>query len=100
MNAGISQESKNDWILMTRTSHGVVMDGFAPHAAALVFVGSDFEFVGRVGLEIVNDCVASGACLVDPFPVPFSVADRVEPGRMFLANSIIFHSKSTYQGSR
>lgn len=62
------------------TAHvGVVDNRFAPHAAAVVLIGADAELVGRVGFQVINDCVACRACLVDPLPVPLSVADSVEP---------------------
>ncbi len=65
---------------MLLTAHvGVVDDRFAPHAAAVVLVGPDAKLVGCVGLQVVDDRVAGGACLVDPLPVPLPVADGVEP---------------------
>lgn len=61
------------------TAHvGVVDDRFAPRAAALVLVGADPELVGCVGFQVVDDGVAGGAGLVDPLPVPLSVADGVK----------------------
>ena len=54
-------------------------DRFAPHPAAIVLVGADAELVGSVRLQIINDRVAGWACLVDPLPVPLSVADGVKP---------------------
>lgn len=63
------------------TAHvGVVDDRFAPHAPAVVLVGPHAKLVGRVGLQVVDDRVAGGAGLIDPLPVPLSVADGVEPG--------------------
>lgn len=53
-------------------------DRFAPHAAAFVLVGADPKLIGRVGFQVVDDCVAGWAGLVDPLPVPLSVADSVK----------------------
>lgn len=62
------------------TTHvGVVNDWFAPRAPAVVLVGADAKLIGRVGLQVVDDCVAGGAGLVDPLPVPLPVADGVVP---------------------
>lgn len=62
------------------TTHvGVVNDWFAPRAPAVVLVWADAKLIGRVGLQVVNDCVAGGAGLVDPLPVPLPVADGVVP---------------------
>lgn len=62
------------------TTHvGVVNDRFAPRAPAVVLVGADAKLVGRVGLQVVNDCVTGGASLVDPLPVSLPVADGVVP---------------------
>lgn len=54
-------------------------DRFAPRAPAVVFVGAYAELVGGVGFQVVDDGFAGGAGLVDPLPVPLSVADGVEP---------------------
>lgn len=63
------------------TAHvGVVDDRFTPRAPTVVFVGADPKLVGGVGLQVVDDCFAGWAGLVDPLPVPLSVADGVEPG--------------------
>lgn len=62
------------------TAHvGVVDDRFAPRAPAVVFVGAYAKLVGSVGFQVVDDGFAGWAGLVDPFPVPLSVADGVEP---------------------
>lgn len=62
------------------TAHvGVVDDRFAPRAPAVVFVGAHAKLVGGVGLQVVDDGFAGWAGLVDPLPVPLSVADGVEP---------------------
>lgn len=58
---------------------GAVDDGFAPQAAAVVFVGSDAKLVVSVGFQVVDDGVTGGARLIDPLSVPFSVADCVVP---------------------
>lgn len=69
-----------DRLVSMHTRHvGAVDDWFAPHAAAVIFVGSDAKFVLSVGFQVVYDCVAGGARLIDPLPVPFSVADCVVP---------------------
>lgn len=63
------------------TSHvGVVDHWLAPHSTSVIFVGSDTKFIGCVRLEVVNHSIRGGACLVDPLPVSFSVADGVVPG--------------------
>lgn len=63
------------------TSHVGVMDHwFAPHSTTVVFVGSDTKFIGCVGLEVVDHSIRGGAGLVDPLPVPFSIADGVMSG--------------------
>lgn len=54
-------------------------DWLAPHAPAVVLVGPHAELVGRIGLQVVDDRVAGRAGLIDPLPVPLSVADGVEP---------------------
>lgn len=62
------------------TAHvGVVDDRFAPRAPAVVFVGAHAKLVGGVGFQVVDDGFAGWAGLVDPLPVPLSVADGVEP---------------------
>lgn len=62
------------------TAHvGVVDDRFAPRAPAVVFVGAHTKLVGGVGFQVVDDGFAGWAGLVDPLPVPLSVADGVEP---------------------
>lgn len=53
--------------------------GFAPHPAALVFVGADAKLIRCVGLQVVDYGVAGRTRLIDPLPVPLSVADGVEP---------------------
>lgn len=58
---------------------GVVHDRFTPRAPAVVFVGAYAKLVGGVGFQVVNDGFAGWAGLVDPLPVPLSVADGVEP---------------------
>lgn len=55
-------------------------DQFAPRAAAVVLVGADAKLIWRVGFQVVDDRVAGWAGLIDPLPVPLSVADGVEPG--------------------
>lgn len=73
-----------DRLVSVHTPHVDAMDhGFAPHAAAVVFVGSDAKFIVSVGFQVVDDCVTGGACLIDPLPVPFSVADCVVPTSRF-----------------
>lgn len=63
------------------TSHvGVVDHWLAPNSTTVVFVGSDTKFIGCVGLEVVDYGIRSGAGLVDPLPVSFSIADGVMPG--------------------
>lgn len=57
-------------------------DRFAPHAAAVVLVGADAKLVGSVGFQVVDDRVTSWAGLIDPLPVPLSVADGVKPRQM------------------
>lgn len=54
-------------------------DRLAPCAPTVIFVGADAKLIWRVGLQVVDDCVAGGAGLVDPFPVPLPVADGVIP---------------------
>lgn len=62
------------------TAHvGAVDDRFAPRAPAIVFVGANAKFVGGVGFQVVDDGFTGWAGLVDPFSVPLSVADGVEP---------------------
>lgn len=63
---------------------GAVNDRLAPHSAAVIFVGSDAKFIVSVGFEVVDDCITGGACLIDPLPVPFPVADCVVPTSRFL----------------
>lgn len=53
-------------------------DWFAPCATAVILVGADAKLIRRVGFQVINDCVACWACLVDPIPVSLSVADSVE----------------------
>lgn len=53
-------------------------DRFAPCATAVILVGADAKLIRRVGFQVINDCVACWACLVDPIPVSLSVADSVE----------------------
>lgn len=66
------------WKLLT--AHvGVVDDGFAPRAAAVVLVGAHTKLIRCVGFQVVDDCVTSRACLVNPLPVPLPVADGVKP---------------------
>lgn len=77
----IDQYHGLSWITksLLLTAHvGVVDDRFAPHAAAVVLVGADPKLVGRVGFQVVDDCVAGRAGLVDPLPVSLSVADGVK----------------------
>lgn len=76
--------------MIKHTYVGAVHDGFAPHPAALVFVGPDTELVLSVGFEVVDHGVAGGAGLIDPLPVPLSVTDCVEPER---GNSNTIHKK-------
>jgi len=76
------------------TSHvGVVDHWLAPHSTTVVFVGSDAEFIGCVGLEVVDNSIRGGAGLVDPLPVPFSIADGVMPGlkTQWLLKSLTSH---------
>lgn len=74
-----------DRLVSMPTPHvGAVDDGFAPHAIAVIFVGSDAKFVVGIGFQIVDDRVTGGTCLIDPLPVPFSVTDCVVPTRRFL----------------
>lgn len=54
-------------------------DRFTPHAPAVFLVGPDAKLVGRIGFKVVDDRVAGWAGLIDPLPVPLSVADGVEP---------------------
>lgn len=53
-------------------------DWFAPCATAVILVGTDAKLIRRVGFQVINDCVACWASLVDPIPVSLSVADSVE----------------------
>lgn len=74
-----------DKLVSMHTPHvGAVDDGFAPHTTAVIFVGSDAKFVVSVRFQVVYDCVTGGARLIDPLPVPFSVADCVVPTSRFL----------------
>lgn len=67
-------------IQQSLTTHvSVVNDRFAPRAPAVVLVGANAKLIGRVRLQVVDDCVAGGAGLVDPLPVPLPVADGVVP---------------------
>lgn len=52
---------------------------FTPRAPTVILVGAHTKFVGCVGFQVVDDCFAGWAGLIDPLPVPFSVADGVEP---------------------
>lgn len=70
---------QDELVSMHTPNVGAVDDGFAPHAAAVIFVGSDTKFIVGVGFQVVDDCVAGGACLIDPLLIPFSVADCVVP---------------------
>lgn len=58
---------------------GVVDDWFAPRAPAVVFVGPHAKLVGGVGFQVIDDGFTGWAGLVDPLPVPLSVAYGVEP---------------------
>lgn len=55
----------------------VVNDRLAPHASAILRAGLDAELIDRVGLQIVNDRVASRAGLVVPLPAPLTVTHCV-----------------------
>lgn len=54
-------------------------DRFTPRAPAVIFVGAYTKLVGSVGFQVVDDGFAGWAGLIDPLPVPLSVADGVEP---------------------
>lgn len=58
---------------------GVVDDGFAPHAASVVLIGANAKLIWGVGLQVVHHRVTGRTRLVDPLPVPLSVADCVKP---------------------
>lgn len=64
--------------LILTTHVGVVDHRFAPCAPAVILVGANPKLVGGVGLQVVDDGFAGWAGLVDPVPVPLSVADGVE----------------------
>lgn len=73
-----------DRLVSMHTPHtGAVDDRLAPHSAAVIFVGSDAKLIVSVGFEVVDDCVTGGARLIDPLPVPFPVANCVEPTSRF-----------------
>lgn len=76
----MDQNKITEKINQSLTTHvGVVNDRLAPCAATVIFVGADTKLIWRVGLQVVDDRVAGGAGLVDPFPVPLPVADGVIP---------------------
>lgn len=52
-------------------------DRLAPHSSAVLGVGLDAELIDCVGLQVVNDRVASRAGLVVPLPVPLTITHRV-----------------------
>lgn len=64
-------------------------DRFAPHAAPVVLIGANTKLIWGVGLQVVHHCVTGRTCLVDPLPVPLSVADCVKPEG---GENIIIHS--------
>lgn len=67
------------WRISLTAHVGVVEDRFTPRAPAVLFVGAYAKLVGGVGFQVVDDRFAGWAGLVDPLPVPLSVADGVEP---------------------
>lgn len=52
-------------------------EGLAPHPSAVFGAGLDSKFIDCVGLQIVDDCVFSRACLVVPLPVLLAITYRV-----------------------